>query len=322
MLAEPDRKQRSMQQFLAEIPIAPDVSRRWFRKIQRVTDYQIAQPASGPNQTVVPVHVTTPDLMLWERMLGGRSSAKEMVQAAAEKELSNGLYPILRYSDYIVLVKEGRDWHVVAGYEVRERLARLRGDALQAYHAYQYDRAVDLYRQMQGELDKAAFTGSGYLKYLCGAETRIVAAAQSSAPGARVYLSRVILEHVEAKLTAAHQPGMFGQISNAGERSLDQVELTVSYYAGAGNQEKAVYSESHTPIATPLRFTDFDRPILPFLSGETRQFGFTLNAPANIQQQSRSEVRVSNIIFSPPDDPEPSRADIPSAGSGQAPGRH
>jgi hypothetical protein len=76
--------------------------------------------------------------------------------------------------------------------------------------------------------------------------------------------------------------------------------LTVSYY---GNDGKPIHNERHTPIATPLQFTDFNLPIVPFAPGQTRDFGVTLKAPPEVAQDGQPRAAVSGIIFSEFDQP-------------------
>ncbi len=112
---------------------------------------------------------------------------------------------------------------------------------------------------------------------------------------AQAYLPKLILKNVTTKPAQPGGVGMFGQVTNSGARALDQVELTVSYY---GNDGKPTHAERHTPIATPLQFTDFNLPIVPFGPGETRDFGVTLKAPPEIAQEGQPRAAVTGIIFS------------------------
>ena len=50
-------------------------------------------------------------------------------------------------------------------------------------------------------------------------------------------------------------------------------------------------------IVTPIEFVGFVRPVLPFVPGETRDFGFELTAPAQIQQQSEPSLTVDSLVF-------------------------
>ena len=101
-------------------------------------------------------------------------------------------------------------------------------------------------------------------------------------------------------------PAIFGRITNAGDRGVDEVRLTVTYYAGRGAKRKVLYQESHSVIVTPIEFTGFVRPVLPFVPGETRDFGFELGAPAQIQEQSEPTLTVGSMVFTQ------SRAPLPS----------
>ena len=297
MIAENDLVHGSLGGFLGQIPMGPNVERRWFGQIEAATEYRVGTAVERGGEAIVPVNVTTPNLVLWERMLGAGNATKQAVQKGFEKQLADGNYPRLSYPDQIVMVWEDGEWRILAGFAQRARIDRLHEQALAAYHQLEYDKALGLYRQMLERLDKAPFTASGEVAYRLGRELKRVEAAGAGAAAAQSYLPKLTLKNTDAKPTLFGGPGMFGQIVNSGDRALDEVELTVSYYSDAG---KLVYSERHTPIALPLEFTDFDLPIVPLRPGETRDIGITLTAPLEIQQQNKPRMTVSGVIFSEP----------------------
>jgi hypothetical protein len=297
MIAENDLVHGSLGGFLGQMPMAPNVERRWFGQIEAATEYRVGRAVERGGEAIVPVNVTTPNLALWERMLGARNATKQAVQKGFEKQLAGGDYPRLSYSDQIVMVWEGGEWRILAGFAQRARIDRLHDQALANYHQLQYDKALGLYRQMLERLDKAPFTADREVAFQLGREMKRVEAASAGAAAAQSYLPRLALKNVDAKPALSGSPGMFGQMVNSGDRDLDQVELTVSYYSDAG---KLVYSERHTPVALPLEFTDFDLPVVPFHPGETRAIGITLTAPLEIQQQNKPRMVVSGVIFSEP----------------------
>jgi len=297
MMAEKDLVNGSLDGFLGEIPMGPEVERRWFGQLEAATEYRVGTARERGSEAIVPVNVTTPNLVLWERMLGARNETRQAVQARAEKQLANGDYPRLSYPDLLVMIREGDEWHVLAGFAQRARILRMREQALAAYHQLEYNQALVLYQQMLVRIAKAPFSASGELICMLTREMKRIEAARAGVVAAQFYLPKVWIKDVESKLTVAGPPGLFGQLVNSGDRSLDEVELTVSYYSDAG---KLIYSERHTPIAMPLEFTDFDLPIVPFAPGETREIGITLKAPVEVQQQYKPQMTVSGVIFSEP----------------------
>jgi tetratricopeptide (TPR) repeat protein len=297
MIAENDLVHGSLGGFLGQIPMSPNVERRWFGQIEAATAYRFGTAMERGGEAAVPVNVTTPNLVLWERMLGARNATKQAVQKGFEKQLADGDYPSLSYPDQIVMVLEDGEWRILAGFAQRARIDRLHEQALAAYHQLDYDKALVLYRQMLERLDKAPFTASGEVAYLLSQEMKRVEAASAGAAAAQSYLTKLTLKNTDAKPALSGGPGMFGQLVNSGDRDLDQVELTVSYYSDTG---KLVYAERHTPVALPLEFTDFDVPIVPMRPGETRDIGITLTAPLEIQQQNKPRMTVSGVIFSEP----------------------
>ena len=297
MIAEGDLIHGSLGGFLGQVPMAPNVDRRWFGQMEAATEYRVGSAVKRDAETVIPVYVTTPNLVLWERMLGAQQPTRQAVQQTFEKQFASGDYPKISYPDQIVMIWEDGEWRVLAGFAQRGRIDRFHQQALAAYHKFQYDQALGLYREMLKRLNQAPFTASGELAYHLQQEMKRVEAASAGAAAAQSYLSRLALKNIEAKQALSGGPGMFGQLVNAGDRALDQVELTVSYYSDAG---KLVYSERHTPVALPLEFTDFDLPLLPLRPGETRDLGITLTAPLEIQQQNKPRMTVSGAIFSEP----------------------
>src|SRR5690349_8855195 len=69
-LSHQDQIDRTIDQFLTNIPLTPSVSRDWFKAVIRATDYQVGDTKKeGDNKAVVTVKVTRPDLPVWERTI-------------------------------------------------------------------------------------------------------------------------------------------------------------------------------------------------------------------------------------------------------------
>jgi hypothetical protein len=127
------------------------------------------------------------------------------------------------------------------------------------------------------------------------------------------------------KMSASRVPGIFGKMTNSGDKALDEVQFTVTYYQGKGKNKKAVLTEIHTPVATALEFTNFGHPVQPFVPGETRNFGFRLTAPTDVQMKSSPDLTVTSIVFTQsaaplpkPVAPSPTPAASPAAGAAAA----
>jgi hypothetical protein len=301
MLAEKDLLHGSLGQFLGQIPLAPNIEQRWFDQVEAATEYRLG-PANEQNETqaTLPVQVTTPNLVLWERMLAAQSKNRKSLRQDAEKQLASGNFPCLKYEDQMVLVYEDDEWRLVAGFPVRAQIDSLHDQALTAYHQLDYDKALKFYHQMLQRLDHARFTGRVELAGQLGREMKRVEIAAASAASAQAYVARLTLKDVAAKPAMSGGQGMFGEVVNSGNRALDQVNLKVSYYAPNG---KLAYTETHTPFALPLRFADFDLPLVPLAPGAARKFGIRLTAPTDVQQDDRAQLTVSGVILSQPAQP-------------------
>jgi hypothetical protein len=122
------------------------------------------------------------------------------------------------------------------------------------------------------------------------------------------------------KMSEQRVPAIFGSVTNSGDKAIDDIELAVTWYNGHGKDLKAVHREEHAVVITPLEFADFSRPVLPFVSGETRHFGFSLTAPAEIQQNASPYVTVSTIAFTPSSAPLPKPSTMDNGASASGPG--
>jgi hypothetical protein len=298
MLSRQDRLDCSLEQFLAEIPMAPDVSREWFKAILLKMNYELGEAKVEGDRAIVPVKVTMPDLALWERMLNAEQDVKEPIEARAQKSLRENRFPKVAYDDTIVMAKESDGWKIVVDFARKERVAKFHRQAIDLYHKHDYDKAIASYNDLLAELGKAQATGSQGLRFRYERELRVVETAKAQMAEALAYIAKVLLTNVDMKMTASQVPGIFGQITNGGDKPLDEVRVKVTFYSGKGKKRKAVFSEEHTPIATPLEFTNFSRDVTPFRPNQTRDFGFRLTAPAEIQRTAKADVTVTMVAFS------------------------
>ena len=207
MLAESDLLHGSLDEFLSNVPMAPNADRLWFRRLESATQYKVGPPRNRGSEAIVPVNVTTPNLVSWERMLGESGKDRDKVQASAAKQLDDGRYPRLSYPDQIVMIMESGEWHVLAGFAQRARIERLHQQALAAYHDFDYDKALSYYREILDRLGKAPFTASGELTRRFTMEMKTVAAARAAKSAAQAYLPKLILKNVTTKPA---QPGGMG----------------------------------------------------------------------------------------------------------------
>ncbi len=311
MLTAQDRSARTLKQFLREIPMAPNVDPVWFRAILFNTRYEVGEPQVAGERAVVPVKVTMPDLPLWERTIDAAVGPDESANAAADHSLQTGNYPKLRFADAVVLVKEQHRWRVLADFARRDLMMDRHREAVGIYHSQDYAKATAAYGALLAALAKEPFSGSRGLEFSFRRELKAIADIQAQLPASRAYIPKLVLSDVAVKESEARVPAIFGRITNAGDRGVDDVRMTVTWYAGRDTQRKALYQESHNVVVTPIEFTGFTAAVLPFVPGETRNFGFELVAPPQIQQQSEPSLVVSSLIFSQPKAPLPKLA-LPS----------
>ena len=320
MLSHQDQLDRTMDQFLTEIPLAPDVTRDWFKTVLHATDFQVGEAKVEGDKANVAVKVTRPDLALWERTIDATMGPNDSASSIAQKQVNEQTYPKLVYDDNIVATKVGEEWRVFVDFPAKERIAKMRKDAIEAFHKYDYDKALSTYQSAIAELDKEQATGNVGLKFLYNREMEAIQNVKNQLPESQAYISKIGLTDVDMKMAASRVPGIFGKLANTGDKAIDEIQFTVTYYEGKGNKKKQVYTETHTPVATPFEFTDFVRPVTPFVPGETRNFGFRLSAPADVQQKATPDLNVTQVVFTQSPAPLPKPATPPSPEASPSPG--
>jgi TolA-binding protein len=321
-LSHQDQVDRTIDQFLTEIPMAPDVNKDWFKGVLRAYDYKVGDSKTEGDKAIVTVSVTRPDLALWERTVDAQVSGDTSPDSIAQKNLTENTYPKVTYDDNVVMVNQGGEWKVLYNFPFKENILKEHKDAVDLYHKHDYDKAIAAYQKIIDELDKDQSTGNAGLKYQYGRELAAIQNSQKQLSDAQAYVPKIVLSDVDLKMSASRVPGIFGKMTNSGDKALDEVQFTVTYYEGKGKNKKAVLTEIHTPVATALEFTNFARPVLPFVPGETRNFGFKLTAPTDVQMKSSPDLTVTSIVFTQstaplpkPVAPSPSPAASPAAGA-------
>jgi hypothetical protein len=298
MLADKDRKDRTLAEFLTEIPLAPDVGPAAFRLVLQNVQFELGEVSRESDSAFVPITVTAPDLPLWERTLDATTPGDRTTGQDAERSLAAGDFPKVTYDDGLFLVKEHHHWHVVAGFADRDRIVDLHREAIVEYHQYQYAKVILGYKSMIAELDQLKFTGAGGLAARYRTELTAMQTAQADLPAATRYAAKSLaLTDIAMRMSEERVPAIFGSIANTGDRVLDAVQVAVTWYEGRGKGLKVAYAEKHPIVITPIEFTDFSVPVLPFVPGEKRPFGFILTAPVQVQQDAAPYVTISAIAF-------------------------
>ena len=205
----------------------------------------------------------------------------------------------------MVMVNQNGEWHLVVDFPFKENIIKEHKAAVDLYHQHDYDKAIAAYQKILDEAHKEPATGNAGLKFQYGRELAAIQNSQKQLSDAQAYVPKIVLSDVDMKMSASRVPGIFGKMTNSGDKAIDEVQFTVTYYEGKGKAKKAVFSEVHTPIATPLEFMNFARPVTPFVPGETRNFGFRLTASPDIQQHATPDLNVTSLVFTQSSAPLP-----------------
>jgi hypothetical protein len=299
LLSTQDRADRPLHQFLTEIPLAPDVSPIWFRPILHVMHFELGDEHRNPDGTTayVPVRITGLDLPLWERTLAAKAGSDGSPGQLAQFTLTTGAYPTVVYDDKIFLVKDYHHWRVMVGFAARDRVLDQHRQAMLDFYEGRLDQVISQYRSMITELEQLPGTGNLGLAARLRTEMAEVRKIQAEMPAAAAYGAKLKLDRVAMRMAEQRVPAIFGDITNAGNKPIDELRLAVTWYQGRGKNLKVVQREEHSIVVTPIEFTDFSRQLIPFLPGERRQFGFILSAPPEVQQNATPYVSVASLVF-------------------------
>ena len=114
-----------------------------------------------------------------------------------------------------------------------------------------------------------------------------------NAPDAAVaaYFPKIAIRNVKVAKSALDQDGVWGEIKNAGDQSLKEVELTI--YCLDANGNPIFEKQIHPVLVSELGFGENNQPLKP---GYSRQFGVRLNdAPS--EWSKKVNVKVTSLAF-------------------------
>jgi len=300
LLSEKDRAARSLYQFLTEIPLAPDVSPIWFQPVLHVMRFELGDEHRNPDgmTAYVPIRITALNLPLWERTLDAHAGSDGSPSQLAHRSLVSGAYPTVVDDDRVFLVKDHRDWRILAGFVERDRVLDQHRRAIRDFYEGRLDQVIAQYQSMINELGQAPGTGNPGLGASLRAELDKISKVKAEMPIAAEYSAKLKLEGVAMRMAEERVPAIFGEITNSGDKPIDELRLAVTWYQRHDHSFKVVRREDHSIVVTPIEFTDFSRQVIPFLPGEKRQFGFILSAPPEVQQNATPYVTVASLAFS------------------------
>ncbi|MBV8053728.1 MAG: hypothetical protein JOZ29_19725 [Deltaproteobacteria bacterium] len=299
LLSTQDRAERPLYQFLTEIPLAPDVSPIWFRPILHAMHFELGDEHRNPDGVTayVPVRITALDLPLWERTLDVNAGSAGSPGQLAHRSLAAGKYPTITYDDRIALVKEYHHWRVLAGFAARDLVLSRHRRAMLDFYEGRLNQVLAQFDSMISELEQLPGTGNLGLAAHLQTERAQISKVQTEMPAAARYGAKLKLDGVAMRMAGTRVPAIFGDITNTGDKPIDELSLAVTWYQGLAENFKVVQREEHSIVVTPIEFTDFSRQVIPFLPGERRQFGFILSAAPEVQQNATPYVTVAWLAF-------------------------
>jgi hypothetical protein len=108
------------------------------------------------------------------------------------------------------------------------------------------------------------------------------------------YLEKVIIRNVEIANAVLGGLGVFGEVKNTGDRTLDEVEITIYFLDKTG---KPIFEKKYYPVLVSEMSVD-NEPLKP---GYARKFGVTADdAPSDWAR--KVEVKITGVQFTQPAD--------------------
>jgi hypothetical protein len=107
----------------------------------------------------------------------------------------------------------------------------------------------------------------------------------------KAYLGRVTVSGVHVARSVLDQTGVFGEVKNAGDRTLKEVEITIYCL---GRDGKPIFEKTYYPVlVTDMSFGDEGKPLKP---GYSRTFGVKMDdAPS--EWTRKVDVKVTSVKF-------------------------
>ena len=191
MLSDQDRKDRTLAEFLTEIPLAPDVGPSWFHAVLHEHAIRSWRTRCA---TVRSPRFQLPLQRRICRFGSARSTPPRGHDQSGGQNAAGSLaaddFPKITYGDVIYVIKEHRHWHVVADFADRDRIVDLHREAIVEYHQYQYAEVIGAYQKMIADLDRLKFTGAAGLAARYRSELAAVRKVQAEIPAATEYAAK------------------------------------------------------------------------------------------------------------------------------------
>jgi len=208
---------------------------------------------------------------------------KESVLNAVGDAFKDIDLPVLFDLHIVQMVKEGGRWKILLNQEMMEKIKELKTQAEALAEANDFGSAIDKYNSiliLGGENASFATERENIEKELIGISE------------IHNYLSKVQITNIRVGKGVTGEKGVFGEIKNTGDRTLDEVEITIYCLDKEGIP---VFDEDYHPVlVTEFSFGNDNKPLKPNYS---KKFGYKMDdAPS--EWAGDVSVVVSNVEFS------------------------
>jgi hypothetical protein len=252
--------------------------------------YEVRQTTRTDDHATAEVVITLPDFgAIFADVFGaalrsafsGGEDQKDVEEVLAEK-YKDKEFPMTTKTESLVLVKEADGWKVFLDWETQAQVSDLMSEA------------EDLEAQKKLHAAKAKYEAVLELKGdMAEADARVkeLDTAIASFEEKQAYIQNVKLKNISVGKSVLGEPGVFGEVKNLGDRTLDKVEITIYCLDEDGG---AVFEKKYPAVLVSdySLFSD-DEPLKP---NYTAKFGVKLDdAPS--EWAGKVNVAVTDIEF-------------------------
>jgi hypothetical protein len=282
-----DKGIKSLQEYLAEE--SRDES-PFAHALTSKISYKIKEATISGNKAKAIVDVTTPDFaVIFMDILGeafisafGEKKDEEEIKKMLVEKYQGKDVPTATTTQSFDLVKDVDGWKVFFDWEIKKKVGEVMRQAKQLEKEKKLYAAKEKYQEVL-ELDSKVVEASEKIKHL-DAEIKNFSEKQA-------YIDKVKITKLEVAKAVLGELGVFGEIKNLGNRSLEEVEITIYFLDKDG---KPIFEETHHPVlVSKYSFGDRNKPLKP---NYTRKFGYgTDDVPSDWAKKVR--VKITDLEF-------------------------
>ena len=282
-LSNSDKSVKSLEEYAGSTEDNP-IAKAFSSKIS----YEIKEIKITGKKANAIVTVKMPDYtaMMGDIMGAAFSSAfggkKEDIEKVILEKYKDKNLPMTTTEETYVLTKEKDGWKLFFNWEIIKKMETVTNQVKQLLKDSKPDDAKAKYQELLA-LDKTISDTSSKIKEL-GTDIDNFKEIQE-------YIPKIVVKNIQIGESILDEMGVWGEIKNTGERTLDKVEITIYCIDKSG---KTIFEKNYHPVfVSEYSFSSASEPLKPNYS---RKFGVKLDdAPSDWAR--KVNIKVTDVVF-------------------------